>query len=745
MIYLIKEIRLRAKRLDLANRQLEADIYQRKRMEAILEQSRDFHLKLFDDFPTPIWRSGLDAKCDYFNKAWLDFTGRTVEQEMGDGWAEGVHPEDFDRCLKTYLDAFNSHESFQMEYRLRHRDGQYHWVFDMGKPFSDLQGAFAGYIGSCYDITERKRAADEITERMHQSAFTADVGITMTQCMSLRSALQGCAAAMVKHIDAAFARIWTYNSKENVLELEASAGMYTHIDGAHSRVPFGKFKIGLIAMERMPHQTNSVIGDPRVHDQDWAKREGMVAFAGYPLIVEDNLVGVMAMFSRKQLGDTTLKSLSMVADMLALGIQQKRADEQLRESEERFRTIVETATEAIILADDKGNIISWNKGAQNIFGYSEAEMLGKPITPLMPERYRDAHTKGLERVSLTGESKISGKIMEVYGRRKDGDEFPMEHSVTVWKTGKGIFYTAIIRDITEHKLAEEQIRQSEEKFRQIAEHIKEVFWMAYPDSEEIIYVSPAYEEIWGRTCKSLYENPIDWLNAIYPEDRERIYATPSEEEKSGKSDVEYRIVRPDGSIRWIHDRGFPIKDETGKIYRIVGIAEDITSRKQMEEELHAALLVDELTGMLNRRGFLTMAEQQLKVARRIKRRLFLCFLDLDDLKGINDTLGHKEGDRALVDTAHILKGTLRESDIIARIGGDEFVALAMEVIEDNAGIFMSRLQGNIELHNKEAGRRFKISISLGIVHYNPERPSSLDGLLEQADKLMYEQKREKKK
>lgn len=116
----------------------------------------DLYLRILDQFPNPIWRAGLDAKCNYFNKSWLDFTGRTIEQEMGDGWAQGVHPEDLDRCFKTYMDSFKAHIPFSMDYRLKHKDGTYHWLLDSGSPFFDQDGTFLGYIGSCYDINKDK-------------------------------------------------------------------------------------------------------------------------------------------------------------------------------------------------------------------------------------------------------------------------------------------------------------------------------------------------------------------------------------------------------------------------------------------------------------------------------------------------------------------------------------------------------------------------------------------------------------
>jgi PAS domain S-box-containing protein len=115
---------------------------------------------LVEHSPVMIWRSGLDAKCDYFNETWLAFTGRTLQQEMGDGWAEGVHPQDFDGCVAYYLAHFERRVPFEMEYRLRRRDGEYRWIFDRGVPYTDEIGAFAGFIGSCVDVHARRVAQD---------------------------------------------------------------------------------------------------------------------------------------------------------------------------------------------------------------------------------------------------------------------------------------------------------------------------------------------------------------------------------------------------------------------------------------------------------------------------------------------------------------------------------------------------------------------------------------------------------
>jgi len=189
----------------------------------------------------------------------------------------------------------------------------------------------------------------------------------------------------------------------------------------------------------------------------------------------------------------------------------------------------------------------------------------------------------------------------------------------------------------------------------------------------------------------------------------------------------------------------PVKSEEGQVTAVTIISKEITRIKLMEEKLYALSITDDLTNLYNRRGFLTLAEHQLKIDKRNKKRTFLLYADLDNLKEINDTLGHAEGDIALIEFANMLRATYRESDTIARIGGDEFVVYPVGTTEDNAGTISARLQNNIEVHNSKRQHKFKLSVSVGIVLYDPETSHSIDELLDQADKLMYEIKKQRYK
>lgn len=183
------------------------------------------------------------------------------------------------------------------------------------------------------DITVRKQAEAAKAAQIQLAGVRADVSAAFSEVASVRTILNSCAEAIVRHLRAAFARIWTINENENILVLQASAGLYTGLDGTHARVPVGQLKIGRIAQEGKPHLTNDVPNDERVSDRDWARREGMVAFAGYPLLVEGRVIGVIAMFARCPLDRSVLDALESVTDIIAQGIFRKDAQDKLRHSE----------------------------------------------------------------------------------------------------------------------------------------------------------------------------------------------------------------------------------------------------------------------------------------------------------------------------------------------------------------------------------------------------------------------------
>ncbi|MEW6601045.1 MAG: GGDEF domain-containing protein, partial [Nitrospirota bacterium] len=195
--------------------------------------------------------------------------------------------------------------------------------------------------------------------------------------------------------------------------------------------------------------------------------------------------------------------------------------------------------------------------------------------------------------------------------------------------------------------------------------------------------------------------------------------------------------------KWFDIRDRAIEWVDGRVVRLE-IATDISELKEAEEMLRSMTFIDDLTGLYNRRGFIKLSHQQLKASRRTGSRVLLLFADLDNMKWINDSLGHPEGDRALISAARILRETFRESDIVSRIGGDEFVILAVETPDISPDSMAARLQMHIDVFNESAGLPYKISLSIGTSHFDPKSPRSLEELLSEADALMYEVKQAKK-
>jgi diguanylate cyclase (GGDEF)-like protein/PAS domain S-box-containing protein len=293
------------------------------------------------------------------------------------------------------------------------------------------------------------------------------------------------------------------------------------------------------------------------------------------------------------------------------------------------------------------------------------------------------------------------------------------------------------------KKTEKTLRESEGRFRGLVEQAAVGVAEIEMSTGRFFTVNRRLCEMVGRTEAEMLSTTFDAIT--HPEDLHlhEEKAALLMAGKIGHYSLEKRYLRKDGETVWINTTVSPLWKPGEKPGRNMIVIEDITERKRMEAELREMSLRDLLTELYNRRGFIALAEQQLKAANRARRPLKLTFIDCDRLKWINDALGHQEGDRALIDTAHILRQTFRGSDIIARLGGDEFAILSLDVAEMNHEDFSRRLQQHINAYNEMESRPYKLSLSWGMALYNPESPISLDQLISAADGLMYDQKKAK--
>jgi diguanylate cyclase (GGDEF)-like protein/PAS domain S-box-containing protein len=265
----------------------------------------------------------------------------------------------------------------------------------------------------------------------------------------------------------------------------------------------------------------------------------------------------------------------------------RHARHKLRESEAGLHRAQVMAALAHVVTGPEGRFESWSETLPQLAGIEADPMVGSTqewLGLVHPDDRDSFRAKMLEAGATGRRTDVEYRLRRADGRwidiRQFIEPFPGEADS---KDEKRWFST--LQDITEQKSAEDRLRESELRFRQLAENIHEVFFLIDPANTQMLYVSPAYEAIWGRSVASLYENPLSWTDPIHPDDRERVFAALKSTEHSGRLDYEYRIVRPDGAVRWIHARGFPILDKAGKLYRVAGIAEEITERKRSEEKI----------------------------------------------------------------------------------------------------------------------------------------------------------------
>jgi PAS domain S-box-containing protein len=279
--------------------------------------------------------------------------------------------------------------------------------------------------------------------------------------------------------------------------------------------------------------------------------------------------------------DGSMEFMSIIARDIS---PQKRQEAQLRDSEARYRTIVENAPEAVVVLDvDANRFVDCNENAVRLFGLSREQFATRGPLDLSPAAQPDGRSSSDSAAEKISEAVRGGRpVFEWVHRNSRGMEFPCDVRLVRVPSAGRVLVRGSVLDISERKRAEEALRESEARFRQIAETIRDVFWIGTPDLSEILYVSPAFEEIWGRPRKELYRSAATWNQAIHPDDGGPALRVVS---SSGRMDNIYRIIRPDGEIRWIRERGYPILDASGLAYRVVGIAEDVTDIKEAEAEL----------------------------------------------------------------------------------------------------------------------------------------------------------------
>jgi diguanylate cyclase (GGDEF)-like protein/PAS domain S-box-containing protein len=420
-------------------------------------------------------------------------------------------------------------------------------------------------------------------------------------------------------------------------------------------------------------------------------------------------------------------------------VQKTKWDEANKAMADFIQVMIDIMPNPAFFKDTEGRYQGTNPAFERLLGKSKGELIGKAIGDVAPPEIVGKHQEHDQALLASPGHQVYEAPLKAW----DG-----EHQIIFIKTtyqqpdGRIAGIIGILKDITQRLRTEEELEQLRRFSESTVQTMTEGLVLTDADGKFTL-VNPAAARMLGYTPAEMIERQV---LSFVPRDQHAIVRRADEKRSKGISDrYELVFLHRDNSRRTFIVSGGPRIQGT-QFGGTMAVLTDITDRKQMEEEIRALSLHDELTGLYNRRGFMTLAEHALKTATRMQKRTALIYLDVDNLKKINDTGGHKMGDRALVEIGFILRKSFREADIIGRLGGDEFSVLAMESTKMNVDALTQRLQDKLDLFNSrssaEAG--FTLGASMGVSTKEPDQPGEIAEMLSRADLLMYEQKRSRK-
>ncbi len=671
------------------------DITERKRAKEILQESEEYYRSLFENAYDIILVLNSDGTYKYSSPSMKRFTGHEPKELEYKNVFELIHPDDVQDIFKIVSQAIQEPGyTAHMEFRLQHRDSSWHIYEAVGMNLLD-DPAVSGVVINAREITERKQLEAEL-ERSRE-----------------------------------YYRTILENSQDMVIILESDAS-----------IRYVSSSVKQILGYRPEEVTGKSIFD-FIHPKDVAYPMEVLKTAaknpGKPYHIEcrcahaDGSWRHIETIGVNQLDNPSIGGLVLNSRHVT---ERKRLEEALMRSEKHFRSLMENAYDVTVVMDQDGIIRFVSNSVTRIVGYEPGELVGMSVLTFI---HPDDISEIMAIISAKGDDPITDFI-EFRWRNKDGS----------WRKYEGVGRNLLsdpavegvvinYRDVTEREWLLDTLKQSERYYRSLIEHAYDMVIIANADGTTR-FVSPSAERIIGYEQEELTDKSIfDYINHEDLPAFMKVFSDSLKRQGSSEQ-VEYCFLHKDHSWRIFEAVITNLTDDPAVAGMVINF-HDITQQNRLQEELRNLSLTDEITGLNNRRGFLTLSEQYLKIAKRLSKEFLLIFADIDGLKNINDTFGHDMGSRALIEAADVFRKVFRESDIMARFGGDEFAILATSAQREDMRGIRGRLQAEIEASNKRAARPFRLSISFGMECYDPERSLSLEDLLKEADALMYESKR----
>ena len=547
----------------------------------LLSASEENYRQLADAMPQIVWTARPDGFLDYYNQRWFDYTGMTLEETEGWGWEPVLHPDDLQNCINIWSESVRTGEKYKVEYRFKRGcDGEYRWHLGQSLPVHDADGKIVKWFGTCTDIHEQKKVEEQLRQiqeelELRVEARTSELSVvaaTLAEEIDERKIIQENLRVREERFQLATQAtndvVWDWNLTTNDLWWNqnfqklfgySTDEIGTDINSWTERLhPDDLKRVKESVYESIENREQSWTGEYRFQRGD--NTYAFIADRGYIVY------------------DESKKPLRMIGTMMDI-TERRLIEEALRESELKFRSVTQSANDAIIAADNRGNIISWNNGAQRIFGYDIEEVLNKPLTILMPEVYHEAHRSGMKRHAATGEAHVVGKTVELLGLRKDSSLFPLELSLTTWTAKGEKFYSGIIRDITERKRAEDALEAAARRERAVFENALDVICTV--DGEgRFVAVNPACFKMWGYLPEELVGRP--YIDFVTPDDVPKTNKVAAEI-MSGEAatNFENRYRHKNGTLVYTMWTSYWSESEQ----LMFAVAHDITERKRVEEEL----------------------------------------------------------------------------------------------------------------------------------------------------------------
>ena len=522
---------------------LRQQIAQRLQADTASQTTEESYRQLVEAQPNLICRFLPDTTLTFANAAFANFFGRTTQDLVGRCLGH-LMPGPVQEKVWSELGTCTPAQPLrQYEHAARRADGTLRWHLWNDLALFDAKKKLVGFQSVGIDITERREA-----ELARYSLEARYAGLLEALPLGLH----------------------TYRQVEDGrLVLSRANAASDRILGTDRVQLIGKSLEDALSPWRgtpVPENCRGVIsaGIPWVSDEVALEEDG-----------GKRLVYVHAF----QIADGEL------AVVFADVTESRRAEDALVEKARQMTAILNNIPDIAWLKDEQSRFIAVNDSFGAACGMSADDLVDKNDLDIWPKELADSYRADDNEVMRTGKRKrVEERLVSSVGRESwiETIKTPIANDL-----GEIIGTTGIARDITERKRAEAALRESEERFRQIAENIREVFYISVLDEPRMLYVSPGYEAIWQRSRENLYQNPLSFLEAVAPKDRERVSRSLERQLAGERTEESYRIVRPDGTMRWIWDRAFPLRNESGKVYRVTGIAEDITERKEAEEALFA--------------------------------------------------------------------------------------------------------------------------------------------------------------